>query len=192
MPPKARITKDMIIDAAFEIIKAEGIGMVNVRNIAKCLHCSTQPILYYFSGMDEIKTAAYKKADDYHTSFIMDIQEEYPNPLLEIGMRYIKFAVAEKELFKFLFQSDQFAGKDLVEIIGTDELLPVLHMMSQAMTLPTEQAKKLFERIFFTVHGIAGLLANNRMAFDREHVQELLKDALKVGMISIDNKGEKK
>lgn len=185
MPPKARITRDMIIDAAFGIIKIEGIGMVNARSIAKRLDCSTQPILYCFSSMDEIKKIVYKKADDYHTLFIMDIQGEYSNPLLEIGMRYIRFAVNEKEIFKFLFQSDKFEDKDLTEIISADELLPVIQIMSQAMSLSLGQAKDLVERVFFIVHGIASLLANNGMAFDEQHVQNLLIATLKGGMLSL-------
>ena len=35
MPPKARITRDMIIDAAFDVIKTDGISIVNARSIAK-------------------------------------------------------------------------------------------------------------------------------------------------------------
>lgn len=192
MPPKARITRDMIIDAAFDVIKTDGISIVNVRSIAKRLDCSTQPILYYFSGMNEIKTAAYKKADEYHTSFIMNLQGAYPNPLLEIGMRYVKFAVTEKELFRFLFQTDQFNDKNLGELIGADELLPVLQIMSQAMSLSLEQAKKLFELVFLTVHGIASLLANNAMVFHECHVQDLLSNALKGAMHSIMTTGEMK
>lgn len=192
LPPKARITRDMIIDATFDVIKSEGIGMVNARSIAKRLNCSTQPILYCFSGMDEIKNAAYKKVDDYHTSFIMDINGEYPNPLMEIGMRYIRFAVTENELFKFLFQSDKFDDKDLKEIISADELQPVYQMMSQAMGLSPEQAKKLFELVFLTAHGIASLLANNSMAFDEQHMQSLLADTFKAGMLSIKIEGEMK
>ncbi len=192
MPPKPRISRDMIVDAAFEVIKAEGLGMVNARNIAKRLDCSTQPILYYFSGMDDVKNAVYKKADDFHTSFIMDIQGEYPNPLLEIGMRYIKFAVTEKELFKFLFQSDKFDDKDLTELITADEFLPVLQMMSQAMGLSAEQTKKLFTLVFLTVHGIASLLANNSMAYDERHLQSLLAHTFKAGMLCIKTDGDLK
>ena len=190
MPPKARITRDMIIDVAFDVIRAEGIGMVNARSIAKRLDCSTQPILYYFSGMDEIKNAAYKKADDYHTSFIMDIQGEYPNPLLEIGMRYIRFAVAEKELYKFLFQSNKFDDKDLAMLISADELLPILQMMSRAMSLSSEKAKELLELVFLTAHGIASLLANNGMAYDERHVQNILTATFKGGLLSIKTEGE--
>lgn len=191
MPPKARITRDMIIDAAFGIIKVEGIGMLNARNIAKRLDCSTQPILYYFLSMEELKNVVYKKIDDYHTSFITDIQGEYSNPLLEIGIRYIRFAATERELFKFLFQSDKFSDKDLKDIISADDLFPILQIMSQATGLSMEQAKELFELVFFIVHGMASFLANNGTVYDERHVQDLLKDAFKSGMYSIKTKVEK-
>jgi len=48
MPPKARITRDMIIDAAFDVMNADGISIVNVWRIAKRLYYSTQSILPIF------------------------------------------------------------------------------------------------------------------------------------------------
>lgn len=41
MPPKARITKDMIIDAAFEIAREKGVENINARTVSNRLNCST-------------------------------------------------------------------------------------------------------------------------------------------------------
>lgn len=191
MPPKARITKDMIIDAAFELLKTDGIEIVNARKIAEKLNCSTQPIMYYFSGMNELKSIIYKKADAYHTAFIMDFGYDESNPLLEIGIRYIRFAVMEKAIFKFLFQSDKFADKELLEIIRDEELRPVLEILSQAIRLSPGQAEALFEQIFFIVHGIASLLANNQMTFDEAHILNLLKVGFKGAVLTL-KAGEEK
>ena len=57
MPPKARITQDMILDAAFELVRAEGQEALNVRTLARRLGCSTQPILYNYPTMDALKDA---------------------------------------------------------------------------------------------------------------------------------------
>ena len=35
MPPKVKITKEMIIDAAFEIARSEGAENINERTVAK-------------------------------------------------------------------------------------------------------------------------------------------------------------
>ena len=37
MPPKVKITKEMIIDAAFEIARSEGAENINARTVSKKL-----------------------------------------------------------------------------------------------------------------------------------------------------------
>ena len=74
MPPKAKITKEMIEDTAFEIVRKEGADKVTARSISEQLSCSTQPVLYYFSTVEEIKKAVYKKADEYHTAYLMNLE----------------------------------------------------------------------------------------------------------------------
>lgn len=41
MPPKVKVTKEMVLNAAFEITRAEGIEAVNAKNVAAYLKCST-------------------------------------------------------------------------------------------------------------------------------------------------------
>lgn len=61
MPPKAKITKEMIVDAAFEIVRTEGIDKVTARSISEQLKCSTQPVLYYFPTVEDIKKKCMKR-----------------------------------------------------------------------------------------------------------------------------------
>ena len=101
----------MIIDSSLEIIKKEGIENLNVRNIATKLNCSTQPIMYHYKNMDILKDELYKKVDEDHSKYLM--KNSNNDPLLSIGLQYIKFAKEEKNLFKFLFQSDKFSNFNL-------------------------------------------------------------------------------
>ena len=55
MPPKPKINRQMILDAAFEIVREQGHEMVNARTIAEKLKCSTQPVMYHFKTMEEIR-----------------------------------------------------------------------------------------------------------------------------------------
>ena len=71
MPPKSRVTRQMVADASFEVIRESGHEKLNARTIAETLNCSTQPVLYNFRTVDEIREAAYEVADQYHTAFIM-------------------------------------------------------------------------------------------------------------------------
>ena len=118
MSKRATITREMIVNAAFEITRAEGTESVNARSIAEKLGCTTQPVLYHFSTVMEIKEAVYHKADDLHTGYVTDIRGRYNHPMLEMGMQYIRFAVEEKHLFRLLFQSDKFASKRIWRYYG--------------------------------------------------------------------------
>ncbi len=42
--PKQRITKEMVVNAAFEIARSSGMEQVLVKNIADRIGCSVQPI----------------------------------------------------------------------------------------------------------------------------------------------------
>lgn len=61
MSATKKITKDMIVDAALEIFRAEGFDAVTSRRVAFKLGCSTQPIYFEYKNMDELKNDIVKK-----------------------------------------------------------------------------------------------------------------------------------
>lgn len=168
MPPRAKVTREMIIDAAFEIIRDAGIEAVNARSISKELNCSTQPVMYHFKTIKELKRAVYEKTDEYHSTYIMNIHSD--NPMKDIGLNYIQFAVKEKNLFRFLFQSNEFSGKNISELTNVEELQPIVAILSQEAAVNTEQAKVIFRSLFLIAHGYASMFANNAMKYDEQMV----------------------
>ncbi len=178
MPPKARINEEMIVTAAFEIARTIGAEGINVRSVAKRLGCSTQPVLYCFSTIGEIKNAAYAMADRFHSEYITNIPENADSPILAIGLNYIRFAAEEKPLFRFLFQSDGFPKNDLAGLIDTDELSPVLSALGQSAGVGGERAREIFLSVFLTAHGYASLLANNSMKYDEKAAALMLEKAM--------------
>lgn len=166
MPPKSQITKEMIVEAGFQLIRREGAEALNVRRIAEELHCSTQPVMYRFSTVEELTEEIYAAADSYHSEYLMTAECAADDPMLAIGLRYIRFAAEERHLFRFLFQSDKYAGKDFAEIVGDEELAPVFEVLQREAEITAEQSRSAFEALFLTVHGIASLLANNSMEYD--------------------------
>ena len=51
MARKESITKQMIIDGAFELLKKEGVEAVTARKLAAHIGCSTQPIFRVYENM---------------------------------------------------------------------------------------------------------------------------------------------
>ena len=170
MPPKARITREQILDTAFEIARSQGADGINARSLAKAMNCSTQPVLYYFKTMEEIRQAVYEQADRYHSDYLTRISGE--NPMLEIGLNYIRFAAEEKHLFALLFQSGSFSGLELQKLMDGEALQPILEILSREAELSAEGAKRLFRILFLTVHGYAGMYAGNEMVFEKEKISE--------------------
>ena len=166
MPPRAKITKDMIVDAAFEVARKTGAQNINARTVSNELNCSTQPVMYHFETIETLKRAAYKKADEYHTEYLMNIRETQEDALLGIGLNYIRFAVEEPNLFRFLFQSGFAAQHSLLEMINSEELMPVLSVMQKAMDINIEQTKEVFVTLALFVHGYASIIANNSLEYD--------------------------
>lgn len=75
MPPKAKISKEMIVNAALEIARLTGAENINARTVSQKLNCSTQPIMYHFKTIEDLKKATYQKADEYHTTYLSRIEE---------------------------------------------------------------------------------------------------------------------
>lgn len=172
MPPRAKITKDMIIDAAFEIARESGAENINARTVSRKLGCSTQPVMWNFKTIADIRKTVYEKADCFHSEYIMDIQGD--DPLMAIGLNYIRFAANEKNLFRFIFQSNVFSGKSLSELTDRAELMPIYNILAQEAQTDPEQAKKIFKSLFLYVHGYASMLANNTMSYNEEELSKEL------------------
>ena len=173
MPPKAKISREMIIDAAYEIVRESGEENINARNIADKLGCSTQPVLYVFKTMDEIRECVYQKADEYHSEYLMQINESEKNPMLVIGKNYIRFSVDERNLFRFLYQSNAFSGR-MQGLVNDERLMPVLQAMGVQMGMEISDVKKFYACVFYPVHGIASLLANNSMEYDEDEFEGVI------------------
>ena len=184
MPPRAKITKEMVIDAAFEVAREAGAENINARTVAKKLNCSTQPVMYHFATIEELKEAAYAKADGYHSEYLMNIKSPQKGVMLGIGLNYIRFAVEEPHLFRFLFQSDYFSGKTLLELIDAEELLPVLSAMQSALGVGMEQTKKVFLTVFLFAHGYASIIANNSLKYDEELINSPLEQAYRGAILA--------
>ena len=176
MPPKTRITKDMIVNAAVEVARQNGYESINARTVSERLNCSTQPIMYHFATIDAMKRAAYEQVDQLHTKYMMTIPPEQ-DPLLGIGLNYIRFAVEEPRLFIFLFQSGYAKENSLLEMIDSEELAPVLAAMQEGAGLSMEKTKQVFLTVALFAHGYASIIANNGLKYDEKLISEHLECA---------------
>ena len=105
--------------------------------------------------------------------------------ILGIGLNYIRFAIEERQLFRFLFQSNNFAGRTLVEMIDAEELMPVISTMQGAIGESKEQVKKIFLTVFLFAHGYASMIANNSLKYDEQLIKTHLKRAYRGAILAV-------
>lgn len=179
MPPKIRITREMILDAAYQIVRSSGIERLTTRTISEQLNCSTQPVLYHFSTTEEIRQAVYERADQFHSDYILP-KGQHKNPLMELGLNYVRFGHEEPMLFRFLFQTNHFSGFSLKELMEHPGLTELLRIVSAQTGCREENAKEMFFQLFVAAHGCASLLANNAMEYDEAAIEQTLRRAFLV------------
>ncbi|MBQ3383727.1 MAG: TetR/AcrR family transcriptional regulator [Lachnospiraceae bacterium] len=169
MPKKPTTTREEMIDGAFELVRTEGHQALTVRSLAAKLGCSTQPIMYQFPNIDELKDLVYEKADLFHTQYLTQTED-----FLEIGLRYVRFAHEERNLFRFLFQSGRFDGKNMRELIRDENVQQLIASAASELEMNREQAADAFEALFAMVHGYGALVADNALEYDQEAIRRAL------------------
>lgn len=173
MPPKAKFTKEQIIDAAFEIARTEGLDNITARRVAEQLGSSVAPIYVNFKELDELKREVIKKVAVISKQYVTEIDSG--NPFHDIGVASIRFAKEYSVLFRdlvmkpneFMQDYDEDLGDSLVEMMKNDEDLEGLSNDELKLIL-------LKMRIFQT--GLSVMVANGLFPtqFGEEQMIELL------------------
>lgn len=191
MPTTIKISKDMILDAAFKIAREEGIEKISNREIAKKLDCSIRPIYYQFENVQEMQKELYLKIEKYFYQFLMDNMVDDIPKYKQIGIHYIKFAQKEKKLFQILFMGDMGltpnafiskSGKDYEDI---EKLIKI------STNLDEEEIKDFHTKMWIFTHGIATLVANNTVHLEEEQIKELLSNEFQALMLLEENPNNK-
>lgn len=175
MAPKVKITKEEIISTAVNIVRSSGAQVLNARNIACALNCSTQPIFSNFATMDDLRLAVVKKAHYLYQEYInCEVKRgEYPTYKAS-GMAYIRFAKEEKELFKLLYMRDR-SQEALPE--DSEHFENMVSIISKNTGLNPEDARFFHLETWAYVHGIATMFATGFLNLDWELISKMLTDA---------------
>lgn len=191
MPTTIRITKEMILNAAFDITRNEGIEKLSNREIAKKMNCSIRPIYYQFKNSEELYKELYNKINSYFYDFIMkNIADDIPH-YKQIGINYIKFAQEETNLFKVLFMSparnlpNTFVETDKTGFAG------VVAAIKLSTHLSDKAIKSFHTKMWIFVHGIATLTVSRSFKFTDEQIKDLLSQEFQALMLLEENSNNK-
>lgn len=186
MPPKAKTSKQQITNAAFEIVRKDGIHALNARTLARSLGCSTQPLFYNFSTMEEVVSSVIKTANDFYNAYIQNAmeQEKYP-PYKASGMAYIQFASEEKNLFNLLFMRDRTNEKEDVQQESFEEIVSLL---VANYSLSHDEAQLFHLEMWAVVHGIATMQATSFLKLNESMISTCLTDTFEASKLRLAQK----
>ena len=175
MPPKQKYSQESVLNAAFEIMRQNGINAVGARQVADKLNCSTQPIFSYFKDMDELKQALIRKAKDlYHTYVQRGLN--YKIPFKGVGFEYINFAKEEPQMFNLLFMSAY--NSKMNSFLNFDENRDIVFdSLMDSSGFDKSDAERLYLLIWIFTHGIAVMHATKTISFTQSEIDQLLSDA---------------
>ncbi|MDR1550136.1 MAG: WHG domain-containing protein [Hungatella sp.] len=179
MPPKPKITADDILNAALSLIREYGYDSLNARRIAHVLNCSTKPLFRVYDNMESLKKDIQGKALEFYYSFLRSNMNKENDIFLSIGKNYIQFAHEEKELFKYIFLSNNMPFKSLEELINFADMSDLIQHLMLSAGISEKAAKNLFLSLWLLVHGIATMFATNPCTLDNEEIELLLINAFK-------------
>lgn len=173
MPPKEKLTEEAIVDAAFELLRREGIEGINARALAKALNCSTMPLFRHFEGMEQIRLAAIRRAEAVYQSYIEQGLKE-PVPFKGVGLAYIRFAKEEPQLFRLFFMTP------IGSVSGISPEDPmrgsVIGAAQSSAGASFEGAEQLLTEMWLFVHGVATTLVTGTADFSEETVSRMMTD----------------
>lgn len=176
MARKKTITRDQILEAAYEVVAKEGFSKFTARNIAAKMKCSTQPIYLEFKNMEDLKQALFKEIFDYLSAEVLP-KEQSGDKLVDLGFNYIKFATKEKQLYKALYLEEDL-GDNSIQKFSFDYFVELVQQEPEYKDLPEDKLSALYTGFWIIVTGLAALTSANIMKPSDEEITTLLTEAV--------------
>ncbi len=175
MAPKQKITREMIIEAGFELAKKNGIDSVNSRNVAKELSCSTQPVFSQFASMEELRKSIFDYACEKSINEILANKDK--SNFLSLTTRwYLNLMRNERNLYKLIYFSSGFSPNSIIDMmLNYKSNTALLNKIQFEYSLTEIQSKSILLRTFSLLHGIGSLVTFNDLEISDDEIADLVK-----------------
>jgi AcrR family transcriptional regulator len=100
-PRNAQFNPDDIIDAAFELVRANGWPGLSVQAVGKAINASTMPIYSRFANIRELEDAVCLKALELLKQRMLVVRTG--DLWQDLALNYVRFAVEESHLYRCLW-----------------------------------------------------------------------------------------
>ncbi|MDO4965901.1 MAG: TetR/AcrR family transcriptional regulator [Lachnospiraceae bacterium] len=174
MARKESITREIISEGAFKLLREQGETMLTARKLASYIGCSTQPIFRVYEGMEELSAEMFQKARNYYENFCMNYEKKSNVPFVDLALCYIQFAAAEPNLFKLLFLAAHDDENTMYDLINGKESGFVIKELRRIPNLDMNNAGMIFMKVFVFMHGMACMVTNGEFDLEDNETTDML------------------
>ena len=181
MARTVKYSKEEILERSIDFIKKYGYSKLTVRELAKYIGCSTQPIFKNYDNFDMYK----KDLKDYllkdYLAFVykyVDI-EDY---LYTISYAYALYAKKEPNMFFSLFMADLAGSRTVSEVLNTDWNKETINAMVKQYSISLQDAEKVYRDVRFYTHGMATQLCVNSIKLSDKEIKDLIKNNIEINL----------
>ena len=147
---------------------------LNARSIAAELGCSTQPVYSCFKNMEELRAELAEEAKKLYRKYIDEyLTHADKNRYEAYGMGFVRFAIEEAGLFRYLFLSVQ---KEQMQTMGDPFFEEdILQEMQQLLCISREKAEAFHSDMSIFSYGLATLLNTQAVVMSEEDISDAFK-----------------
>jgi len=156
--PKQRITKEMVVDAAFEIARNSGMEQVLVKNIADRIGCSVQPIYSYCKNMEGLRQDVTKQVGCFVQEYIaarIDLKDLFRST----GNAYIQLAKEEPNLFKIFILRQRGGISSLRDLYQSEAGSQIAEFIAKQLKISVPKARQLHLHMLIYTIGLGTIFS---------------------------------
>ena len=175
MPPKAKFTRQEVIDKAFDIVVKDGLDALTARSLGASLGSSPRPIFTVFNSMEEVQSCVIEKANAIYSQMVQSgLKEDLA--FKGVGKAYIRFAGEYPKLFQLLFMRENAEEPDKNTVLQGIEgnYDNIVKSIEESYGFTRQTSLDLYMHLWIYSHGIAVLIATGVCAFTPSQISDML------------------
>lgn len=169
--PKQRITKEIVVKAAFEIARAGGLEQVMVKSIADKIGCSVQPIYSYCKNMEGLKQDVIEKAGLFIKQYI-EARIEKDDIFRSTGKAYVQLAREEPCLFKIFILHQRNGISSLDDLYRSETNPHTARTIAGTLNISLERARDLHLNMLIYTIGIGTIFSVTSPGISADEIYE--------------------
>lgn len=170
MPRKVQYSRELIIDAAIEMVRAKGADSINARDLGEWLGCSSRPLFTAFRNMEELIDAVRMEVSQRFLQRVRAARDaNSPIPAAKrMGMCIVQFAQNEPNLYKFI----HWTGEQMLDVKELSQIMATQYQTDYQLS--DDDALAFFDHMMIFNMGLCSLITNGVRRFTREQVEQIL------------------